>query len=92
LWVVSKGKWIGFGDIEIMAVMGLMLGLEKGFSALMVAFWMGALIMVPIVGYARHHKKFRDPEIPFGPFLLFALYITGITGFNIFSFITRVVQ
>ncbi len=92
IWAISKGKWIGFGDVEIMAIMGLMLGIGKGFSALMIGFWIAALIMVPIVAYYRNKRKPHDPEIPFGPFLLFALYVVGITGFNIFSFITRVIQ
>lgn len=92
LWGISKGKWIGFGDIEIMAIMGLVLGLGRGYSAVVVAFWIAVLVMVPTVAYFKWKKKSHDPEIPFGPFLLFAFYLIGITGFNIFSFIAGVVQ
>jgi prepilin signal peptidase PulO-like enzyme (type II secretory pathway) len=92
LWLVSKGKWIGFGDVEIMAVTGLMLGIARGYSAVIVSFWLACLVMVPVVLYLRHKKRAHDPQIPFGPFLFFGLYLVGVTGFNLFSFITKVVQ
>jgi prepilin signal peptidase PulO-like enzyme (type II secretory pathway) len=34
LWFVSLGKWIGFGDIELMAAIGLALGISRDFLQL----------------------------------------------------------
>ncbi len=46
IWLVSRGKWLGFGDVKYMAVIGLLLGIPIGVSAVVVAFWIGALFAV----------------------------------------------
>lgn len=61
LWAVSRGKWLGFGDVKLAAAMGVLLGVGGGFSALWLAYVLGALIMVSLMGavqlvaYARAH-------------------------------------
>lgn len=92
LWSLSRGRWIGFGDVEIMAVMGLILGISRGYSALMISFWVGALVMVPLVLFFKHKKRAHDPEIPFGPFLLIGIYLVGVVGVDVFSFMARMIQ
>lgn len=92
LWFISLGKWIGFGDIEIMAVIGLGLGIGKGFSAVILGFWIACLVMIPTIIYFKKKKKKYNPHIPFGPFLLVGMYIVGMWGINIFTLITKVIQ
>lgn len=53
LWLVSRGRWMGFGDIKLSVVLGWMLGLLGGFSALVFGVWAGALVSVSIVGITR---------------------------------------
>jgi len=71
LWLVSKGKWMGLGDAKLMIGIGFLLGLTAGATALLISFWMGALvgilmlILAPLVKKRVHIKT----EIPFGPFL-----------------------
>ncbi len=92
LWFISLGKWIGFGDVEIMAIMGLGLGISGGFSAVILGFWIACLVMVPAVVYLKRKGKKHNPEIPFGPFLLAGMYLVGIVGINIFTIASKVVQ
>jgi prepilin signal peptidase PulO-like enzyme (type II secretory pathway) len=33
-----------------------------------------------------------NKELPFGPFLLLGMYITGVLGVNIFTLISKMVQ
>lgn len=92
LWFISLGKWIGFGDVEIMAIMGLTLGIADGFSAVILAFWIACLVMIPVIGIMKRRKKKRNPQIPFGPFLLIGMYLVGVWGFSIISFLSKMVN
>lgn len=94
LWLLSRGAWIGFGDIEIMALFGFGFGLMRGFSAVIFGFWLGALL-VTIFGiylYVRSVVSKRKGEglspkhaIPFGPFLFAGFFLVGVLGVNLFS-------
>jgi prepilin signal peptidase PulO-like enzyme (type II secretory pathway) len=67
LALVSKGRWMGGGDIKLAFVMGLLLGLQKTALAMFVAFDVAALVGVGLI--LVHRKKSSD-LIPFGPFLM----------------------
>ena len=79
IFILSKGRWMGFGDIKYIAVLGFFLGLVNGSSAIIIAFWVGAilsilLILVPkvlsILGLSNIRNRFKmNSAIPFGPFL-----------------------
>ncbi len=94
LWLLSRGAWIGFGDIEIMALFGLGFGLMRGFSAVIFGFWLGALLVIlfGIYLYVRSVVSKRKGEvlspkhaIPFGPFLFAGFFLVGVLGVNLFS-------
>lgn len=79
LFLVSKGRWIGLGDVKYMVVIGFLLGLSQGVSAVTLAFWVGATfaLFVLLLNKIKSGLKLRTPlnrltiksEIPFGPFL-----------------------
>jgi leader peptidase (prepilin peptidase)/N-methyltransferase len=77
LWAVSKGRWIGFGDVKLVFVMGLILGPSKLGIGLLLAFWLGALVSVPLVLLGK--KQFSS-KIPFGTFLSVATLIVLFWG------------
>lgn len=93
LWVLSRGRLMGFGDIKLMAGMGFFLGLSGGVSALMIAFWIGAIISIVLLALT-HSRYTMKSEVPFGPFLVFGtlfvyvfdisfVYLSGIIS-NLF--------
>lgn len=92
LWFISLGTWIGFGDIELMAVIGLALGVSRGFSAVILGFWIACIVILPIVFYLKRKGKKHNPEIPFGPFLLFGMYLVGVWGINIVTIVSKMVH
>ncbi len=73
-WAVSKGKWMGFGDAKLALSVGWILGLSQGIVAILFAFWIGTLVMLPVMLYQRlRHAKHglgMKSEIPFGPFII----------------------
>lgn len=65
-YVVSKGRWIGGGDIRLGALMGFMLGWPYVVVALFVAYILGALVSIALLIAGR---KRWESQVPFGTFL-----------------------
>ena len=70
---------LGDGDIPIAGVIGGLIGIQLGISAIFLA---AILALIPAV-YNLINKK--GIETPFIPFLSLGLFITYMTGFNLFS-------
>lgn len=87
LWLVSGGRWMGLGDAKLAVPIGWMLGLSGALSALVVAFWSGAIVgMILVIFSGRTHKLGMKSEIPFAPFLVFGFFLTIIFNLNLFGF------
>lgn len=68
LYVGTKKKGMGLGDVKLVPGLGFLLGLKGVIVALYVAFLSGALIGVVLILLGR--KKFGQ-KVAFGPFLIF---------------------
>ncbi len=79
-FVISKGKWIGGGDIRLGALMGAMLGWPNILVALFIAYLIGAVIAI---GMMLQRKKGMKDTLPFGVFLTLATFITFLFGSDI---------
>ncbi|HSE35289.1 MAG TPA: prepilin peptidase [Candidatus Paceibacterota bacterium] len=68
LWYFSDGRMMGLGDAKLMLGMGLFLGMGEGLSAVVLAFWVGAVPSILLL--CLPGKRFTmKSELPFGPFL-----------------------
>lgn len=90
LWAVSQGRWLGLGDGKLALGIGWFLGATLGGSAIMLAFWIGAAWALAIMGVQKMLKTSTaklsmQSEIPFGPFLIIAVFIVYFTGLNFFD-------
>lgn len=90
LWVVSSGRWIGFGDVKLALGIGLFLGVRAGLSSLMLAFWLGAIIGLALIGLSKLSKKRKGgynmkSEVPFAPFLIISFLITLLFNFDVIN-------
>lgn len=92
LWIVSKGAWIGFGDVEIMACIGLLLGPVSGLSAVVLSFWIACIAVVPAFAFARIKGSRFDHQVPFGPFLILGAYLVGVAGLDLFHMVLNMVH
>ena len=59
LWVVSKGRWIGFGDAKLAVPLSFLLGASATFSFVVLSFWIGAVISIVIVAYPYVRRWLR---------------------------------
>lgn len=53
LSLVSRGRWMGWGDGMLAVGLGWLLGLSQGLSALPIAFWGGSIAGLILVLYSR---------------------------------------
>jgi leader peptidase (prepilin peptidase)/N-methyltransferase len=78
LYQVSKGEWIGFGDVKLGIVLGLLVGgPAQGLMLIFIASMLGTLASLPLL--VRRKVK-RTSIIPFGPFLMAAAFILVLFG------------
>jgi leader peptidase (prepilin peptidase)/N-methyltransferase len=75
--LISKGEWMGFGDVKLAFLMGLILGWPDILFALFLAFVLGAAIGLILIGLKIKSIK---SQIPFGPFLAAATIIMTLWG------------
>lgn len=75
IFILSKGRAIGGGDIKLMAAAGLGLGASK----IVVAFFM-ACIIGSIIHVLRMKITKKDHMLALGPYLSLGIFITMIYG------------
>lgn len=80
LFLISKGKWIGGGDIRLGFFMGIILGWPLILLGLMIAYILGALTSLILIILK---KKTMKSETAFGTYLALATLITMFFGENI---------
>jgi len=76
-FIVSKGKWIGGGDIRLGLVMGAMLGWPQVLAALFLAYILGSIVGLSLVLFK---KKGWKSQLPFGTFLAPATLVVYLWG------------
>jgi len=90
-WLISGGKWMGFGDAKLALGVGWLLGFSGGVFAIMIAFWIGAiwsiiLIILQQIKIGDFKLSFKS-EIPFAPFIILSVFIQIFTSWNMQSII-----
>lgn len=85
LYVVSGGRWIGFGDVKLGLFMGLILGWQGGILALLTANYLGFFWILPAL---LRGKLDRSARLPFGPFLIVATAIAFLWGKPMLGWLT----
>jgi prepilin signal peptidase PulO-like enzyme (type II secretory pathway) len=83
LYMYSKGRWIGFGDVKLGIVLALFLtDWQLSLLALFMANMIGCIVIIPALLLGRIQ---RTSHIPFGPFLIAGFVVAGLFGFDIIS-------
>lgn len=87
LFAYSRGRWMGGGDVKLVFLMGLVLGLANTLIALLIAFNVAALVSLTLIAL---RKMSRKDHIPFGPFLIGGTVVAMFYGATIFEAYQRI--
>lgn len=81
LFQISKGKWIGGGDVKLGFVLGALIALPaQAALMLFIASMLGTIVSLPMV---INKKLTPSTRVPFGPFLIAATIIVKLFGASI---------
>jgi leader peptidase (prepilin peptidase)/N-methyltransferase len=97
LWAVSRGAWLGFGDVKLAIPLGLWVGPVGVFSFVVGSFWVGAIISIIILGWLRFERGQKRLQlssetltmksaVPFAPFMIIGAGLVYFVQFNALSF------
>jgi len=78
IFLITKGKGIGIGDILFFTIASANIGLKNTFEALILAFSIGAIFCLILIFIGKLNFKER---IPFIPFLSFGIYLSIFLDF-----------
>lgn len=76
-YIVSKGKWIGGGDVRLGVFMGVILGWQLVLLALYLTYVIGSLVLLPFI---IMKKKTLKTAVPLGTYLAISTVITMFWG------------
>lgn len=82
LWLITKGRGIGFGDVKLSFLLGFLLGYPGIIIGLYIAFLTGAIAGVILIMSRRAKMKSR---IAFGPFLIIGAAAASLWGEKIWE-------
>ncbi|MCX6764269.1 MAG: prepilin peptidase [Candidatus Nealsonbacteria bacterium] len=82
IFLISQGKWLGFGDVKLVFLLGLFLGFPNILLALFLSFTIGAIIGIGLIVLKRKNLK---SEVPFAPFLVLGSLIAFFWGEKILN-------
>ncbi len=81
LYAISRGAWIGFGDVKLCVGLALLLGdWRLAFMTLFFSNMLGCIIVLP--GLVRGQLNTRS-QVPFGPLLIIGCVISLLFGGSI---------
>lgn len=81
LYVLSKGKWIGGGDVKLGFLIGLLVG--GPLHSILLLFLASTTGTISALPFLISGKLKRNSLLPFGPFLILATIITVLFGASI---------
>jgi leader peptidase (prepilin peptidase)/N-methyltransferase len=82
VWFFSKGLWLGFGDVKLAALLGLILGWPLILVGFMVAVILGGVVSAFLLLFK---DKTLKSQVPFGTFLALGTVFALFYGDKLFN-------
>lgn len=73
---------MGLGDAKLMLGIGWILGVSGGVNAIILAFWIAAVVSV-IWLFVTYRRFKPGTEVPFGPYLMLGMYLVLLFGVQV---------
>lgn len=88
LWTISRGMWVGFGDVKLGLALGLLLAADWRLAllTLFLANLIGTLLVLPGL---LSKKISRRSQVPFGPLLIAGFYLSFFFGATVVEWYTQ---
>lgn len=77
IWAGTKGRGMGYGDIELSFLLSLFLPYPLALIMVLASFWTGAVVGIGLMAAKGYQLKSR---VPFGPFLILGFIIALFWG------------
>jgi prepilin signal peptidase PulO-like enzyme (type II secretory pathway) len=77
---VANGKLMGGGDVKLVVLMGLILGMQRTALALFIGFDTAAIVGIALI---LTHRRKKSDYLPFGPFLIAGTIVAFLYGAQI---------
>lgn len=87
VFIISKGKWIGFGDVKLMALVGLIFGLKNSIDIFYLTFLIGLIVAIILLALKKAKLK---TEIPLGTILSSAVIMFLLTKFSFVDWLIKI--
>jgi leader peptidase (prepilin peptidase)/N-methyltransferase len=87
LYLFSKGKWIGFGDIKLTLLLGFITGYPLVFVGFFMSFLLGGIYGLILIALG---KKEMNSKVPFAPLLILGTYIAIFWGDKILNWYLKI--
>ena len=86
IWLITRGKGLGFGDIIVFVGVGAFFGSLQGLGVLIISVWIGAIVGLYYKYVVNRNTKSRGTTaIPFVPFIVLSFLVVFFTGIDIMS-------
>jgi prepilin signal peptidase PulO-like enzyme (type II secretory pathway) len=79
---LSKGKWVGSGDIRLGILIGFILGWPMGIVALFLSYIIGTIYAIPVLILKKKNLK---SQVPMGVFIVLAIFVVMFWGEEIIN-------
>ncbi|GAB4219485.1 MAG: A24 family peptidase [Candidatus Microgenomates bacterium] len=86
IYFISRERAMGFGDVILSAIIGFLLGWQKGFLALYIAFVVGGIYGIILIFLQL--KKLKS-KIAFGPFIIIGVVLMLVYGDKILEMVKK---
>jgi leader peptidase (prepilin peptidase)/N-methyltransferase len=80
IYILSKGRAIGGGDIKLMAASGLILGWQSNILAFVLGCILGSIIHLIRIYITTHQDKEANHQLALGPYLSAGILISALYG------------
>jgi leader peptidase (prepilin peptidase) / N-methyltransferase len=82
LYLVTRGRGLGLGDVKMAGAIGLYLGYPVSFAAAIGAFVIGAVLAIPVL---LAGSRGRREALPFGPFMVLSSLVGALAPALLFG-------